>query len=80
MCEQMEMLRKMIEESRTRTTEGKAKLVKLMEQDDIESYITQLTMFERIAPQLTGNSAAMKADDDGNYQLVKEAILSRYDI
>ena len=38
----------------------------------------------KIAPQLTGKAqqayAAMKAEDAGNYQLVKEAILRRYDI
>ena len=96
MREQMEMLRKMMEESRrpeesrTRTTESEAKLVKLMEQDDIESY---LTTFERImrayevkeerwavkiAPQLTGKAqqayAAMKAEDAGKYQLVKDTV------
>ena len=91
MREQMQMLRKLIEsrrpeESRTRPTEGEAKLVKLTEQDDIESY---LTAFERImrayevkeerwavkiAPQLTGKAqqayAAMKAEDAGDYQAV----------
>ena len=38
----------------------------------------------KIAPQLTGKAqqayAAMKAEDAGNYQLVKKAILRRYDI
>ena len=55
MREQMEMLRKLVEDSRrteeTRTPagragkEGEAKLVKLSEQDDIEAY---LTTFERV--------------------------------
>ncbi|KAL5496656.1 hypothetical protein EMCRGX_G012989 [Ephydatia muelleri] len=51
MRKQMEMLRKVTEESRrpeesrTRPMEGEAKFVKLTEQDDIESY---LTTFERI--------------------------------
>ena len=55
MREQMEMLRKLVEDSRrteeTRTPagragkEGEAKLVKLSEQDDIEAY---MTTFERV--------------------------------
>ena len=99
MCEQMEMLRKLMEESeesRTRPMEGEAKLVKLTEQDDIESYLTTFQWIMRayevkeepwalkIAPQLTGKAqqayVAMKAEDAGNYQVVKEAILRRYDI
>ena len=106
MREQMEMLTRLVGESRqveeTRTNvsqgskEGEAKLVKLTVQDDIESY---LVMFERVmrayeakenrwavklAPQLTGKAqqayAAMRAEDAGTYQLLKEAILRHYDI
>ena len=103
MREQLEMLRRLVghaDEERppaTQTTgESEVKLVKLSEQDDIESY---LTTFERImrayevkekrwavklAPQLTGKAqqayAAMKVEDAGTYRLLKEAILRRYDI
>lgn len=107
MREQMEVLRRLVESRRaddqdartsaSRTThEGEVKLVKLSEQDDIESY---LTTFERVmrsyevkeerwavklVPQLTGKAqhayAAMRAEDAGTYQLLKEAILRRYDI
>lgn len=82
------------EKPRTRLTEGEAKLVNLTEQDDIESYLTTFERIMRayevkeerraviVAPQLTGKLAytAMKAEDAGNYQVVKEAILRRYDI
>ena len=105
MREQLEMLRTLVEsrradEERTpairTTSESDAKLVKLSEQDDIESY---LTTFERImrayevkeerwavklAPQLTGKAqqayAALRVEDAGTYRLLKEAILRRYDI
>ena len=100
--EQMELMRRLVEESRRGTPEPIAsvantpKLAKLTEQDDIEAY---LTVFERtmcaykeersrwsymLAPQLTGRAqkafAAMEAERSGDYDALKDAILTRYDI
>eukprot|EP00731_Ephydatia_muelleri_P014661 Em0008g381a len=76
--------------------EGEGKLVKLTEQDDIEAYLTTFERVMRayevkeerwavkLAPQLTGKAqqayAAMKTEDAGRYEKLKEAILRRYDI
>eukprot|EP00731_Ephydatia_muelleri_P036433 Em0254g5a len=76
--------------------EGEAKLVKSTVQDDIESYLITFERVMRayevkenrwavkLAPQLTGKAqqayAAMRAEDAGTYQLLKVAILRRYDI
>ena len=72
------------------------KLTKLMDTDDIEAYLTtferQMTAYEvprgrwifKLAPQLSGRAQqaypAMAADEAGDYEKVKEAILLRYDI
>ena len=76
--------------------EGEGKLVKLTEQDDIEAYLTTFERVMRayevkeerwavkLAPQLTGKAqqayAAMKTEDAGRYEKLKEVILRRYDI
>lgn len=79
-----------------RTREDKVELVKLMDGDDIEAF---LTTFERLmeaygveedrwafklAPQLTGKAqqayAALPTEEAKRYQDLKQAILHRYDI
>ena len=72
------------------------KLTKLSEQDDIEAYLTTFEKMmvaytvprERwtymLAPQLTGKAqkafAALDASETGNYDVLKEAILRRFNI
>uniref|UniRef100_A0A1X7UUB3 Uncharacterized protein n=1 Tax=Amphimedon queenslandica TaxID=400682 RepID=A0A1X7UUB3_AMPQE len=72
------------------------KLTKLMDNDDIEAYLTtferQMTAYEvprgrgvfKLAPQLSGRApqayAEMAADESGDYEKMKEAILLCYDI
>ena len=74
----------------------KVKLTKLSEQDDIEAYLTTFERMMaahrveeahwayKLAPQLTGRAqqayAALPADQAGTYEVVKAAILRRYDI
>ena len=69
-------------------------IVKLNEQDDIEAYLTTFERVMRayevkqerwagkLAPQLTGKAqqayAAMKKEDAGRYEKLKEVILRRY--
>ena len=100
---QMEAMRGWLERSMAReeerlgrATQDQLKLTKLLESEDIESY---LTTFERmmqvyhvdeerwafkLAPQLTGRAqqayAAMRAEDAADYRLVITAILHRYNI
>ena len=105
MREQMEILRTLVGEihdqgeANLREHEARdkdVKLTKLMDNDDIEAYLTtferQMTAYEvprgrwvfKLAPQLSGRAqqayAAMAADESGDYEKVKEAILLRYDI
>ena len=77
-------------------TERNVKVAKLMEEDDIEAYLTTFERMMRayevkrerwaykLAPQLSGRAqqayAAMSAADAGNYEKMKLAILRRYDI
>ena len=72
------------------------KLTKLAEGDDIEAYLTTFervmhvahiddsTWAVKLAPQLTGKAqqayAPMSDEDSAGYQMVKAAILKRYDI
>eukprot|EP00731_Ephydatia_muelleri_P001970 Em0001g1970a len=92
----VEWWRSRVDQGTENETDGRRSQVSNTEQDDIESYLTTFEQIMRayevkderwavkIAPQLTGKAqqayAAMKAEDAGNYQLVKEAILRRYDI
>ena len=104
MREQVDILRRIVEsrwvdEERppaTRTTsESEAKLVKLSEQDDVESYLTTFEHIMRayevkeerwavkLAPQLTGKAQqayTARKVDAGTYQQLKEATLRRYNI
>ena len=72
------------------------RLTKLSEADDVEAYLTtferMMTAFEvqkerwvfKLAPYLTGKEqqayAAMAAEDAGEYEYLKAAILKRYNI
>ena len=77
-------------------TERDVKVAKLMEEDDIEAYLTTFKRMMRayevkqecwaykLAPQLSGITqqayAAMSAVDAGNYEKMKLAILHHYNI
>ena len=84
------------ESTRGATGAEPVKLTKLAEGDDIEAYLTTFervmhvahiddsTWAVSLAPQLIGKAkqayAAMSDEDSADYQMVKAAILKRYDI
>ena len=83
-------------EARGAGDEKEVRLTKLSEADDVEAYLTtferMMTAFEvqkerwvfKLAPYLTGKAqqayAAMAAEDAGEYECLKAAILKRYNI
>ena len=83
-------------EARGAGDEKEVRLTKLSEADDVEAYLTtferMMTAFEvqkerwvfKVAPYLTGKAqqayAAMAAEDAGEYECLKAAILKRYNI